>query len=458
MRFANDFEAFLRDTVNLNQTRIDNLQTRVNAIENFLSTSDLQDRFIDLIPAGSWAHRTIIKPVEKNDTFDADVLLLLEEQPMLDAKDYLADVHAAFNSSATYKNMVGREAKTRCVRVNYSDEFHIDVVPYMERHASKYITNRLEPPATGRFELSNPEAFTQWVDDRQRITNSYFIKVVRLMKYLRDYKNTFSCKSVILKTLLGKGINDAEVIVDPDCYCDLPTALRTIVRKLADDLPTMMPTVMDPGGTGDNFTDRYPDWNYDNFRQCIIRYADKIDAAHTETDRERSIGLWREVFGEDFKIGAVLTKTAEAKLSASHPWSGEKFIDQEPFALPVQRTTAYRVKLEGRVTGLRTGQVYRPNGFRQFTLSKNGNRVPKNRSIRFTTTTNVPAPYEMYWKVRNGGEEAAAANQLRGEIRKDQGQGICVESTSYADYHYVEVYVSKDARVVASDRQGVIVT
>jgi hypothetical protein len=328
----------------------------------------------------------------------------------------------------------------------------------MERHGSNYITNRLEPSETGRFELSNPEAFTQWVDDRQRITNGYFIKVVRLMKYLRDYKNTFSCKSIILKTLLGQWINDVEVIVDPNCYSDLPTALRSIVRKLADSLPPTMPAVMDPGGTGDNFTDRYlDDWNYENFRQCMVRYADKIDAAHGETDREKSLALWREIFGDKFKPGTTLTKSAEVSLSASVPASGEKFIDQQPFAFPIQRSATYKVRVEGRVTGLRAGQIYRRNGFRQFTLSRNGNRVPKNRSIRFTASTNVPAPYEMYWKVRNGGQEAAAAGQLRGEIRKDEGQGVRVESTSYAGYHYVEVYVVKDGRVVATDRQGVIV-
>lgn len=459
MRFASDFEAFLRDTVNLNQGRIDRLQKRVNAIEGFLSTSDLQDSFIDLIPAGSWAHRTIIKPVESNDTFDADVLLLLEEQPEWAAKDYLANVQAAFKASATYKDMVGRDPKTRCVRVDYADDFHIDVVPYVERHGQNYITNRLEPPETGRFELSNPEAFTEWVDERQRITNGNFIKVVRLMKYLRDYKNTFSCKSIILKTLLGQGISHVEAIVRPDCYSDLPTALRTIVRKLADDLPATMPAVMDPGGTGDNFTDRYRDeWNYDNFRTCMIRYADKIDAAHDEADRDESIALWRDIFGDVFKPGTALAKAAEASSSSSLSWAGEKYIDQQPFAFPIQRSAVSRVKLEGRVTGLKTGQTYRRNGFRQFTLSKNGNRVPKNRSIRFKATTNVAAPYDMYWKVRNGGADAAAAGELRGEIRKDEGQGVRVESTSYAGYHYVEVYVVKDGTVVATDRQGVIVT
>lgn len=98
------------------------------------------------------------------------------------------------------------------------------------------------------------------------------------------------------------------------------------------------------------------------------------------------------------------------------------------------------------MTGLQFGEIHRENGFHQFTRSKRGNRVPKNRSIRFAATSNVPPPNEIYWKVRNGGEQAAAAGELRGEIRKDQGQGIRVETTSYAGYHFVEVYVSRAGR------------
>jgi Adenylyl/Guanylyl and SMODS C-terminal sensor domain len=84
-------------------------------------------------------------------------------------------------------------------------------------------------------------------------------------------------------------------------------------------------------------------------------------------------------------------------------------------------------------------------------------RVRKNRNIRFVATTNVPGPHDLYWKIRNGGKEAADANQLRGEITKTQGY-TKNEPTAFAGYHYVEVYVVKNGIVVARDRQGVVVT
>ncbi len=129
--------------------------------------------------------------------------------------DYLAGVQRAFHQSATYKNLVGRWPRSRCVVVDYADDFHIDVVPYIARAGRTYITNRDEPPDGGTFEYTNPEGFTEWIDERQRLTNGHFIKVVRLAKYLRDHKNTFTCKSVILTTLLGNTVTPLDQIAEP---------------------------------------------------------------------------------------------------------------------------------------------------------------------------------------------------------------------------------------------------
>lgn len=93
MKFVDDFESFLRTVVNLNQGRLDLLQKRVNAIDSFLADDEtFEPIFLELIPAGSWAHRTIIKPVADNDGFDADVLLHVEEQEDWQPKNYLEEL------------------------------------------------------------------------------------------------------------------------------------------------------------------------------------------------------------------------------------------------------------------------------------------------------------------------------------------------------------------------------
>jgi Second Messenger Oligonucleotide or Dinucleotide Synthetase domain/Adenylyl/Guanylyl and SMODS C-terminal sensor domain len=458
MKFSADFDSFLRTEVNLNQSRLDRLQSRVDSIESFISTHEIfSDCFRAMIPTGSWAHRTIIKPARAGYEFDADVLLFLDTQTDWNPRDYIEFLYSAFRSSGTYTSLPTR--KTRCVRIDYAGDFHIDIVPFVERNGSHYISNRHEPAGTGCFELANPEGFTQWIEEKQRVSKGTFIKVVRLLKFLRDHKTTFSCKSIILTVMLGSLVDEAEAASNPELYADVPSALVSLCERLADTLPVYMPPVYDPAGTGDNFTERYGgEWNYDNFRKRVKAYAGLVREAYDETDRSASIAVWQQVFGDKFKPGSLQTIKSLAPLSASVPWGGEEFIDRPPYSIAMAPHPSCKVRITGQCNGFRSGQVSIGKGFRKFKLASSGNRVPKNRSLLFTATTNVRAPYEIFWKVRNGGEEANQARQLRGEISRDKGSASRIETTLYKGSHYVECYVVKDGVVVALDRQPVIVT
>jgi hypothetical protein len=84
--------------------------------------------------------------------------------------------------------------------------------------------------------------------------------------------------------------------------------------------------------------------------------------------------------------------------------------------------------------------------------------VPKNRNLRFRLVTDTPEPYDVLWKVRNHGPEAArVAGGLRGQIRhgSSKGRNLHTESTAYRGTHYVEAYVVKNGVVVASDHHDV---
>lgn len=63
--------------------------------------------------------------------------------------------------------------------------------------------------------------------------------------------------------------------------------------------------------------------------------------------------------------------------------------------------------------------------------------------------------YDVYWKVRNDGKEATRLNALRGQI--ELGNAYRSETTSYRGNHYVEVYIVKDGRCAAVDRQRVTI-
>lgn len=442
MKLESHFDQFLTDTVNLNQSRIDALDSRLQAVESFLNEHEAFSELVaeDLIPQGSYAHKTIIKPVAGHD-FDVDVLVPMHTQADFQPSDYIAELYGALRSSGTYREMTSR--RTRCVTVQYANEFHIDLVPYLERDGSRWIVNRHE----NTYERSNPERFNEWLDERNRDADLHLVAAIRILKYLRDFKQTFSAKSIILTTLLGSQVHSARAVGDPGYYGDIPTALAHILTDLDRylQLTPLLPAILDPGGTGDDFSQRWDQDQYTNFRERVHRYTEKVTDAYEQEDEAESISQWQDLFGTGFRAP---TREVIA-LSESAKSSGEQYLERD-LGIPI-RLTGEKLHIVGR--------LHKRKGFRDYALPQAGNRAPKGRVITFRIDRcDVAAPYQVYWKVRNHGEEAASVGQLRGEIRRDEGHQRKTEHTKYHGSHYVECLVVKDGVCVAVDRQQVYIT
>lgn len=302
MQLADHFDVLLKDTVNLSQGKLDMLVARVNAIYKALKDDSELGRYVrGKIPQGSWAHRTIINPVGDNE-FDADFLLRLDENPAWSAspKTYIDKVYAALDRHSVYGGMP-HSRKCRCVRLVYANSCHIDIVPYLVLgDGRKVIVNRDE----NKWEDTDPDGFTAWMRKKDRIADNNLRRVIRLMKYLRDHKNSFTgTRSVILTTLLGETVSDAKKLADPGYYGSVPTALLHIVTDLDDWLqarPTK-PSIPDPSGSGVTFDHRWDQTTYAYFRDRIHAHAAEIREAYYETDKNASVEKWQALFGDGFK-------------------------------------------------------------------------------------------------------------------------------------------------------------
>lgn len=440
------FRHFLTETVNLNQSRIDQLDQRVLTVGNFLrGANGFGDAVEDLIAQGSYAQKTIIRPVG-NHEFDADVLMLIAEQDGWEPKDYVRQIYSKLKVSATYGPIVSRQS--RCVLINYANDFHMDVVPYLVREDGHWITNH----TTNELENTNPEGFNEWLDTRDRITGRRLVEVIRLMKYLRDFKQRFSVRSVVLSFLLAEQVSDYRNALNPDCYKDLPTAFVTLIKDLDAWLqarPTL-PYLTDPSCPSQNFHDRWDANEYRTFRDRIHYCAGKADAAYNRPASdgvEASLKAWQEILGESF-CKPPEKKAAEASIALTRATDNEQDIESD-LRIPIDLSAGYKVALQGRVR--------KTPGMGAYYLAKRGNRVPKDRTIDFSITTNtVPPPYNTYWKVKNHGTEAEQADRLRGQIVQTDSD-TRAEPTRYRGNHHVEVYIVKGGRCVALTRHRVVV-
>lgn len=173
-----------------------------------------------------------------------------------------------------------------------------------------------------------------------------------------------------------------------------------------------------------------------------------VTEAYTETDKAKSLTAWQKIFGADFKAPVTASATAASVQVARPkvaPAPREQFIEQKSLL----RAARYRAQINATVL-LRAG--FRGGPLRVF------RKVGKGRELKFTISTDVPEPFDLCWKVRNNGPEAERAGGLRGELLLDEKRTRARnENTLYRGRHYIECYIVKDRRLVASDRHDVVI-
>ena len=452
MKHQKIFSEFLSNVVNLNQARINKMVRSTIAVENYIKNhNDFKSIFKFASPQGSYGHKTIIKPV-KNKEFDADIVFFMDHNDKWDPKDYIANLHGAFKSSLTYKNMV--HYNTRCVYLDYVGDFHIDVVPCIVKqtktifglHIEYLIANR----STNTFERTDPDKYKKWIAGKNGVVgNNNLIKSIRLIKYLRDIKTTFSCKSILLNTLVCNMVQDWEA--ESDEFKDIPTTLKTLFVRLDNYLSRhqTMPDIVNPVQTEESFTRHWTEAKYQNFKSKISDYRHWIEDAFNERDRAESIRKWRRVFGDKFHTVVKKPTTTTA--------SYDEILNeaaQQCYPIP-PHCAQHRWKEADNVSSISLNVEYRnKNSSIGFSRALQQVAFGKNHSLKFTVTDQIPTGSDVYWQITNTGQEAEQIGQLRGGF--EIGEKTKEETTSYKGNHFVEAFIVKDEMLLARSGKQVV--
>lgn len=441
-----EFNAFLRDHVNLNQTRVNTLQSRVSSLDKFLSEDSTISELVadDIIPQGSFAHKTILRPYTGND-FDADVLLPMDEQEDWEPKKYTIELQKSLEASSRYNGKT--ELGKRCVTINYADDFHIDVVPFVTRaDGSTYITHRID----NDWIRQDPVALTEWIEESARVTSGHLIRVIRLVKYLRD-RSSLNVASVVLTAMLTERVHSFAGV---DEYQNVATTLVSLVEDLNEYIGPMTSAPWVDDRIGQNLADRLSHTGFLNLQSQVRSWARKMRTA-LDAPADESIEKWQSVFGDKFGASTASEMALAASASPVETYEkreapGEQNLERDHH-IPVRLDPQAAFRLVGRMAATqRNAGRYRP-------MRATGNHVPIGRSLSFTIEgCTVAAPYDVYWKVRNAGVEAVERNNLRGEIVK--GGDKITEHSSYAGNHWVQAWIVKDGVAVATDLQDVTIT
>ena len=286
------FHGFLRHEVNLNKRRRDDLETHVNAVDSWLRGRLTGYQRVER--QGSWALGTLIKPVDTNDEYDADVQLVMNPIPNWEPKDYIQALHNALRQNRNYADKTTRN--TRCVTVNYAGDFHLDVVPRVTIDGGHYICNRAE----NKFEPTDGTGYRDWFNGKDRISGGYLKRVVRLLKFLRDHKNNYTAKSILLTTLVGNTVSASDE--GTPAVSSLENTLITVLTKMDNYLQQhpVVPEIRNPVLPSETFNRHWDQVKYANFRERIHSHLALARQAMSEPSQDKSFARWQGLFGDAF--------------------------------------------------------------------------------------------------------------------------------------------------------------
>lgn len=467
MKLITYFDDFLKDTVNLNQTRVNLLENSIESIKIFMKGSGWKPEIIEFKPQGSWAHKTIIKPF-KDYPFDADLIAYVKPVDGWTAQDYINNLYKEFQGSGIYKEKTRRYS--HCVTIEYAGERKIDIAPCVKEriYPETYeVCNRI----SNEFEKSMPGDYTDWLINKNSISGKNNLrKVTRLLKYMRDIKTNFTCPSFLLTTLLGERISYLDSINNP--FTDVPTSLKILIGRLDDWLqanPTK-PTVRNPVLYEEIQSNAWDETKYSNFRSKINLYREWIDDAYDESDKEESIGKWRRVFGDDFAAEETASKAACVSESAASELSGRSLVsagsdlvtlvkDLGSIALPKGFNRLPHMHRPKWSASSGAGLTVRVSAY--LYTSKNGQSIRQIKSleplqscywIKFSASngSGLPFPSEHYvmWRVTNTDKAAQKAKALRGEFYESGNNNSRWELLQYRGVHIVEAFLIRKATEV----------
>lgn len=467
MKLVSDFKDFLIDTVNLNQTRLDRLEERIETIKDFVRGSEWEPRISTFIEQGSWAHDTIIRPVDGGE-FDADLLVKVYPVEGWSAAQYVKELGRLFLDSGRYGDKT--VVYDYCVTITYADDCKIDIAPLVmdrEYQGTLEVCNKRKDA----FEGSQPVEYTRWMREKNGYSgNNSFRKATRLIKYIRDIKKRFSCQSVLLTTLIGHRIEWFDK--DSGAFSDTPSALQTIIGRLDDWLQVRpnKPEVPNPALPSQDFADLWNDTQYANFRNFVHKYRKWIDEAINATTRSESIEKWRKVFGDEFAKGENVKKaeaTAIQRTSAllmegaAHldslvdnvidfgitilpSWFKTPAHMQPPRWRPAQHVSR-NVQVSAEYAFQRTGRAYSINS---------GEAVPPRGGLWFDVRVNkfqmVPSDCYVRWRITNTGAVAMALKKGRGGFERPIEGNRRWEELEYRGVHMAEAFIIRiiDDRLV----------
>jgi len=167
--FLDELLSRIAAKLQITKTQKEEAETRYLSIGEWLEKEDclLAAAHPQIYSQGSFRIGTTVKP-KRYDEYDIDLVCELQlDYKQCDPMKLLDVVYKRIKEHGTYGPMA--ERKNRCIRINYANEFHMDILPglpdYEKGNASLKVPDRTQHS----WKASNPKGYARWFDSKKEI-------------------------------------------------------------------------------------------------------------------------------------------------------------------------------------------------------------------------------------------------------------------------------------------------
>src|SRR5258708_1030382 len=156
------------EDLQLTPARYDLAVARYGTLNRLLESEGSPFRYFhpEIYPQGSMALGTTVRAIEAPHDFDF-VLQLSRDHDGIDPMAVIKALYGFLRQHGTYGPMTS--LKNRCVRIEYADEFYMDVLPACRNHALGGTCLKVPDRAVRDWTDSNPLGYVKWFKEKSKI-------------------------------------------------------------------------------------------------------------------------------------------------------------------------------------------------------------------------------------------------------------------------------------------------
>jgi hypothetical protein len=314
--------ARIAQELQLNRTRIEKMESAYNAVSEVLKKDEdfFDGLVIEIYAQGSKRIETTVKPINEED-FDLDTVLHIYDPYYNHSPEQIYTALVKALEKGGYRDIM--ERKTRCVRLNYKGDFHMDILPACMPDALEKEMIKIPEKALKDWSSGNPKGFAKWFLDIANSVQESLLKkyseilleaqieteplpaevyektplqrAVQLMKRYRDIyfkSRDYRVSSIVITTLAAQFYQGENSIFE---------SIDQMVARIRNGYDDSINSgykfkVLNPVNRDEDFTDSWTDNHYQSFYNFISDFYKKWQSL--KRSFEFSKNDYIELFGE----------------------------------------------------------------------------------------------------------------------------------------------------------------